>query len=75
MHSSTTAFFMLVQRDIRRFLSVWVQTLVGPAISALIFMAIFTLVFARAAFYGDVPYQVFLAPGLIGLAWMGRKRR
>lgn len=56
----------LAEREIRRFLAVWTQTLAAPLITAGLFLAIFNL--AIGPNRGDVmgvPFMVFLAPGLL----------
>lgn len=59
----------LAQREIRRFLKVWMQTLIAPLITTLIFLAIFALALDRGAqTIGDVPFLEFLAPGLVMMA-------
>jgi ABC-2 type transport system permease protein len=56
----------LARKEIRRFLVVWVQTLVGPIVFALLLLLIFGIVLGqgRADALG-VDYLRFLAPGLI----------
>ena len=59
-------FFTLVKKEVFRFLKVGVQTIIGPAISSLLFLAVFTLALGRSVdkINGiDLPY--FIAPGLI----------
>jgi ABC-2 type transport system permease protein len=56
----------LTSREIRRFTSVWTQTIAAPLATALLFMAVFTL--AIGAQRGEVmghPFAAFLAPGLV----------
>jgi ABC-2 type transport system permease protein len=56
----------LASREIRRFTSVWTQTIAAPLATALLFMAVFTL--AIGAQRGDVmgfSFGAFLAPGLL----------
>lgn len=56
----------LYLKEVQRFLKVPLQTVVAPAISALLFLAVFSLAFSgRVRFAGDLPYVQFLAPGLI----------
>ena len=56
----------LYLKEVQRFLKVPLQTVVAPAISALLFLAVFTLAFGdRVRLVGDLPYLQFLAPGLI----------
>ncbi|CTQ49899.1 ABC transporter permease [Jannaschia donghaensis] len=56
----------LVQREVRRFASVWTQTLLAPLITAGLFLLVFTL--AVGSKRGDVmglPFIHFLAPGIL----------
>ncbi|MEO1678476.1 MAG: ABC transporter permease [Pseudomonadota bacterium] len=55
----------LAERECRRFLSIWRQTLVAPAVTAGLFLAIFALAIGpnRPDVMG-VPFLIFLAPGL-----------
>ncbi len=56
----------LIEREIMRFLSVYTQTILAPVVTSLLFMAVFTLAFAaRRGPVGDVPFQQFLAPGIL----------
>lgn len=56
----------LLKREIGRFASVYMQTLVAPMITTLLFYAIFALAFGGVArSMGDVSFMHFLAPGLI----------
>ena len=59
-------FITLVKKEIFRFLKVGIQTVIGPAISSLLFLAVFSLALGRSieSINGiDLPY--FIAPGLI----------
>jgi len=59
-------FFTLIKKEILRFLKVGIQTIIGPAISSLLFLAVFSLALGRSveSINGiDLPY--FIAPGLI----------
>lgn len=56
-------------KEIRRFWKVVTQTVVAPAVTTMLFMAIFTLALGGAGRGpGDVPFPLFLAPGLIIMA-------
>lgn len=56
----------LFQRESRRFLKVWLQTIVSPVISNLLFLTIFGLSLSKAAqVFEGLPYLTFIAPGLI----------
>ena len=56
----------LAERECRRFLNVWSQTLAGPLVTAGLFLVVFGLAFgaARPDVMG-VPFLHFLAPGII----------
>jgi ABC-2 type transport system permease protein len=59
----------LVRKEVRRFLTVWVQTVGAPMVTTLLFLAVFTLALGRALqVVGGVPFTQFLAPGLIMMA-------
>ena len=56
----------LYLKEVQRFLKVPLQTVVAPVITALLFLAVFSLAFAdRVRLVGDQPFLQFLAPGLI----------
>ncbi|MEQ8558863.1 MAG: ABC transporter permease [Henriciella sp.] len=59
----------LYQREVGRFLKVWMQTLFAPVITTLLFMTVFKLAFgSRGQLTGDfegLDYNNFLAPGLV----------
>lgn len=56
----------LVRKEVRRFLTVWVQTVGAPVVTTLLFLAVFTLALGRALqVINGVPFTQFLAPGLI----------
>lgn len=59
----------LYMREVRRFIKVYSQTLVAPAVTTLLFLAVFALALGdmRQA-VGGVPFIEFLAPGLIMMA-------
>ena len=59
----------LYVKEVRRFLKVYTQTIIAPAVTTLMFMTIFTLALGGAVrMIGDVPYMTFLAPGLVMMA-------
>ncbi len=64
----------LYKREVGRFLKVWMQTLLAPVISTLLFMTVFKLAFGnRGELTGDfngLDYNNFLAPGLIVMAML-----
>lgn len=54
------------QKEVRKFTNIWIQTLLAPAISSLLFFSIFMLaVQRRAAYVGELQFEAFLVPGLI----------
>jgi len=56
----------LIKKEIGRFLAVYKQTIVAPIITTLLFYAVFSLALGDVTrVIGDVPYLLFLAPGLI----------
>ena len=59
-------FYTLCEREVRRFLAVWTQTLAAPLITAGLFLAVFSL--ALGPMRGDVmgvPFVAFIAPGIL----------
>ncbi len=56
----------LVEREVRRFMAVAMQTILAPVVTAGLFMVVFTLAFGagREGFAG-VPFAEFLAPGIL----------
>jgi ABC-2 type transport system permease protein len=56
-------------KEVQRFWKVGFQTLVAPMVTTLLFLAVFTLALGRAVeSIRGVPFEVFLAPGLIMFA-------
>ena len=56
-------------KEVKRFYKVGFQTLVAPVITTLLFLAIFTLALGGSlSELGGVPFEQFLAPGLIMMA-------
>jgi ABC-2 type transport system permease protein len=59
----------LTGKEIRRFLKVYLQTVMAPVATTLMFMAIFMLSMGHAVVtVHDVPFAQFLVPGLIMMA-------
>ena len=56
----------LYQKEVLRFLNVWIQTIFSPLISSLLFLLVLSLAIGteRGEVLG-VPFIIFLAPGLI----------
>jgi len=62
-------FWTLYQREVRRFLKVFTQTVAAPVVTTLLFLAVFLLALGGDRRHvGDIPYAEFLAPGLIMMA-------
>ena len=58
----------LYKREVLRFLNVWVQTLLSPIVSSLLFLLVLSVAIGNNR--GDVlgfPFITFLAPGLIAM--------
>lgn len=66
---NTLGLWTLYRKEVQRFLKVWMQTMMAPIITTLLFLAIFSLALAglRPDING-VPFINFLAPGLIMMA-------
>lgn len=63
------AFFTLLRKEIRRFMRIWPQTLLPPAITMSLYFVIFgNLVGSRIGDMGGFSYMQFIVPGLIMMA-------
>lgn len=61
-----TAFRTLVWKEVRRFLRIWIQTLVPPVITIALYFVIFgNLIGGRIGEMGGFSYMDFIVPGLI----------
>lgn len=59
----------LYMKEVRRFTSVYTQTLMAPIVTTLLFLTIFWLALGGAVReVGGVPFLAFLAPGLVMMA-------
>jgi ABC-2 type transport system permease protein len=60
----------LYKRETWRFLKVWNQTIIAPMVTTLLFLAILTLAMGAHTrlIDGHIPYDLFIAPGLIMMA-------
>ena len=65
-------FWTLYKKEVLRFLAVWIQTLLSPIVSSLLFLSVLSLAIGniRANMLG-VPFISFLAPGLIAMQIIG----
>ena len=60
------AFLTILHKEIRRFMRIWVQTLVPPAIMMALYFVIFgNLIGSRIGEMNQIPYMQFVVPGLI----------
>ena len=60
------AFTTIVRKEIRRFLRIWMQSLLPPAITMSLYFVIFgTLIGSRIGQMGGFSYMEFVVPGLI----------
>lgn len=67
--SNALGLYTLYMREVRRFLKVYTQTVLGPVVTSLLFMAVFSLALGSVVrTVGGVPFMEFLAPGLIMMA-------
>ena len=68
-YASWIAFSTLLTKEIRRFMRIWVQTLLPPAITMCLYFIIFgNLVGSRVGHMGGFDYMQFIVPGLIMMA-------
>jgi ABC-2 type transport system permease protein len=69
LKSQWVAFETIVVKEIRRFVRIWVQTLLPPAITMVLYFIIFgNLIGSRIGQMGGYSYIQFVAPGLIMMA-------
>jgi len=63
------AFRTIVHKEVRRYLRIWPQTLLPPAITMTLYFVIFgTLIGSRIGEMGGFTYMQFVVPGLIMMA-------
>lgn len=63
------AFLTILQKEIKRFTRIWIQTLLPPAITMVLYFVIFgKLIGSRIGDMGGFSYIEFVAPGLIMMA-------
>ena len=68
-HADRIAFVTIVRKEIRRFARIWVQTIVPPAINALLYLLIFGgLIGSRIDGMDGIPYVEFIVPGIVMMA-------
>tara|TARA_R110002110_G_scaffold85816_6_gene223969 strand:- start:8837 stop:9562 length:726 start_codon:yes stop_codon:yes gene_type:complete len=63
--------YTLCRRETLRFKSVWLQTILGPVISVLLFVVVFTAALGRADIViNGTSYVAFIVPGLLLMAML-----
>ena len=63
---NTIGLLTLIKREVGRFLNVYMQTIVAPVVTTLLFYTVFALAFGGIQRnVGNIPFMEFLAPGLI----------
>jgi len=63
------ALATIIRKEIRRFARIWVQTIVPPAINAILYMLIFgSLIGSKISEMGGFRYIDFIVPGIIMMA-------
>lgn len=66
LYQQWIAFKTIVYKEIRRFMRIWIQTLVPPAITMVLYFIIFgNLIGSRIGEMGGFSYMQFVVPGLI----------
>ncbi|MCK5725422.1 MAG: ABC transporter permease [Thiotrichaceae bacterium] len=64
-----TAFNTLISKELKRFMRIWIQTLLPPVITTTLYFVIFgSLIGGVIGNMNGVPYSQFIAPGLIMMA-------
>ncbi|MCG8338898.1 MAG: ABC transporter permease [Proteobacteria bacterium] len=61
-----TAFRIIIVKEVKRFLRIWIQTLIPPAITVVLYFVIFgQLIGSRIGEMGGYDYMQYIVPGLI----------
>ncbi|HCS64086.1 MAG TPA: ABC transporter permease [Cellvibrio sp.] len=69
MQEQWIAFLTILNKEIKRFTRIWIQTLLPPAITMILYFVIFgKLIGGRIGDMGGFSYIEFVAPGLIMMA-------
>ena len=64
--SNYLSVWSLFKKEVLRFFKVGIQTIIGPAVSSLLFLAVFSLALGKSVeTINNVPFANFIAPGLI----------
>ncbi|WP_370981465.1 ABC transporter permease [Agaribacterium sp. ZY112] len=68
-YSTRVALMTIIRKEVRRFMRIWVQTLIPPAITMTLYFLIFgSLIGSRIGQMGGYDYMSFVIPGLIMMA-------
>lgn len=68
-YSAKVAYLTIVRKEIRRFMRIWVQSLIPPAITMTLYFLIFgSLIGSRIGQMGGYDYMTFVVPGLVMMA-------
>lgn len=68
-HETWIAFVTIVVREVRRFMRIWMQTLLPPAITMALYFVIFgNLIGSRIGEMGGYDYMQYIVPGLVMMA-------
>ena len=63
--SNYLSVLSLFKKEVLRFIKVGIQTIIGPAVSSLLFLAVFNLALGRSVqTINGVSFAKFIAPGL-----------
>ena len=66
IYENWIAFYTIAYKEVRRFLRIWVQTLLPSAITLMLYFLIFgSIIGSRIGSMGGHDYMVFVIPGLI----------
>ncbi len=66
LRENLIAYWTIVIKEVYRFIRIWVQTIVPPAINSLLYMIIFgTLIGSQIANMGEHKYIEYIVPGII----------
>lgn len=69
LHEQYIAFITILRKEVRRFLRIWMQTLLPPVITITLYFIIFgNLIGSRIGQMGGYRYMDFVVPGLIMMA-------
>lgn len=66
MHANLVAYRTIVTKEVRRFLRIWIQTILPPTITTALYFIIFgQLIGERIGAMGGVRYMEYIVPGVI----------